>query len=421
MRRNTAPRLYMNALSQGVVTLRAALENASSSFYRDFYTTDVLSSLPNPCTKEAWEHIPLLSKENVMGRPLSERLFVPRERVESIRTTSGTTGAGLLAMPRLLHRVAGPPLLPNISTMMSFHYYSFMVQACIPERARIVAGDRLKLSESAVLAKEADADSLAGPASVLIVSARYLVKYGVNERIRTLLVLSERCSVIQWRLLRQSYPNALIYIEYGLSETGTVALCSEQNVPERGMPQKCVGGHILEITDNHGRGVEKGEAGEIVLTTVGEAAFPLVRYRTGDRATLLGESGTNTEFETMGRIQEDTVRIPGGAIKMLELERALSRLVHAEKIDFEAEVTEVIRDNITIPRLSVRIVVYDPSFRPNTNAIVSGLQNTLRVNQRRTYGDGVLAGLYEPLECSIVEAESTLAMNKRRYLRDARI
>ena len=44
---------------------------------------------------------------------------------------------------------------------------------------------------------------------------------------------------------------------------------------------------IAEIVDESGRPLPEGEWGELVITTIGMEAMPLIRYRTGDRARIL--------------------------------------------------------------------------------------------------------------------------------------
>ncbi len=48
--------------------------------------------------------------------------------------------------------------------------------------------------------------------------------------------------------------------------------------------------HVLaEIVDENGRVLPPGEFGELVVTTLGMEAMPLIRYRSGDRARILSE------------------------------------------------------------------------------------------------------------------------------------
>ena len=46
---------------------------------------------------------------------------------------------------------------------------------------------------------------------------------------------------------------------------------------------------IAEIVDENGRPLPRGETGELVITTIGMEAMPLIRYRTGDYTRILPE------------------------------------------------------------------------------------------------------------------------------------
>jgi phenylacetate-CoA ligase len=75
---------------------------------------------------------------------------------------------------------------------------------------------------------------------------------------------------------------ARVYSTYGVTELAN-SLCE---------CEAAAGGHLheeqlhLEILDDDGRPVPDGEIGEIVGTTFGVEAMPLIRYRTGDCAAL---------------------------------------------------------------------------------------------------------------------------------------
>jgi phenylacetate-CoA ligase len=76
---------------------------------------------------------------------------------------------------------------------------------------------------------------------------------------------------------------AKAYSTYGVTELAN-SLCE----CEAG-----VGGHLhdeqlyIEILDDDGQPVANGEVGEVVATTFGVEAMPVIRYRTGDCASLL--------------------------------------------------------------------------------------------------------------------------------------
>src|SRR5262249_43209718 len=76
---------------------------------------------------------------------------------------------------------------------------------------------------------------------------------------------------------------ARVYSTYGVTELAN-SLC------------ECdagVGGHLhqellhLEVLDDAGNSLPDGEVGEVVATTFGVEAMPLIRYRTGDCAAII--------------------------------------------------------------------------------------------------------------------------------------
>jgi phenylacetate-CoA ligase len=66
--------------------------------------------------------------------------------------------------------------------------------------------------------------------------------------------------------------------------------------------------HLIEIVDEHGRWVEEGEEGELVVTRLHAHEAPLLRFKLGDRMTRRSRTdheGLRTErFEFAGRTGE---------------------------------------------------------------------------------------------------------------------
>lgn len=79
---------------------------------------------------------------------------------------------------------------------------------------------------------------------------------------------------------------------------------------------------LLEIIDPAGRLLPDGIAGKVALTTLGERAMPLLRYRTGDRAVMLpAPCPCGSPLRRLGRIEG---RIAGGgAVYIQELDEVL--------------------------------------------------------------------------------------------------
>ncbi|MBO5555881.1 MAG: AMP-binding protein, partial [Oscillospiraceae bacterium] len=79
---------------------------------------------------------------------------------------------------------------------------------------------------------------------------------------------------------------------------------------------------IAEIIDEDGRPLPEGETGELVITTIGMEAMPLIRYRTGDRTRILpGHCPCGSQV-----LRLDSVTREGDAAEMARLDSVLFAL-----------------------------------------------------------------------------------------------
>lgn len=120
------------------------------------------------------------------------------------------------------------------------------------------------------------------------------------------------------------------WVQYGLSEVPGPALAFE-----------CSARAGLHLSEDHflaevidpatGRTVEAGEAGELVLTTLTTRAFPLIRYRTGDKVRFIGgECGcgrTLRRVEWLRERTDETVVIRGVKIHHQQIRTLLQRIL----------------------------------------------------------------------------------------------
>jgi phenylacetate-CoA ligase len=106
-------------------------------------------------------------------------------------------------------------------------------------------------------------------------------------RLQTLILVGEPADKHQRRYLEQAL-NVQCWQHFGLSE-----------IPGPALAYECENHACLHVNDEHflpeivdpanGRPVPAGEEGELVLTTLTTRAFPLIRFRTGDRARIVTE------------------------------------------------------------------------------------------------------------------------------------
>ena len=109
--------------------------------------------------------------------------------------------------------------------------------------------------------------------------------------------------------ISQIWHGAEVLDHYGMTETGPTAY---QNTGEPGMLHLIRESYFAEIIDpEQGRPVPYGEVGELVLTTLGRTACPLLRYRTGDLVLRSPEyDGSALAGGIIGRV-DDMVVIRG--------------------------------------------------------------------------------------------------------------
>lgn len=127
---------------------------------------------------------------------------------------------------------------------------------------------------------------LHGYPSAIAIVAEYVLRNGLVESIppvRAALLASEACTPEQRERIGRAFRTTVFPI-YGHSERLILgAECESEevyhHVPDYG---------VLEIIDENGRTCEReGERGELVGTGLHNRSMPLIRYRTGDRATRL--------------------------------------------------------------------------------------------------------------------------------------
>ena len=276
-------------------TFRYAAEH--SPFYRELFRG--VKDVP------PLEQLPFLDKQTLSGQNLNF-LCVPRERVVEIVTTSGTTGQPLLWMltetdvqrlarnERLSFECAGLTTRDTVLVAVAMdrcfmaglaYWLGLRELGCAVVRTG--AGSSLLVLE--MIARAQPTAIVAVPSFLRVIaekaretgfdlkncSVKKAVCIGEPVRDQTLALNgSGRAIETAWQ--------ARVYSTYGVTELAN-SLCE---------CEAAAGGHLheeqlhLEILDDDGRPVPDGEIGEIVGTTFGVEAMPLIRYRTGDCAAL---------------------------------------------------------------------------------------------------------------------------------------
>jgi len=198
--------------------------------------------------------------------------------------------------------------------------------------ASVVPNTALSIEKQLMVLRDYKISVLITTPSVAMLLAEQSFANGLNPTelsLKTLILVGEPVTEDIRRLLEEKL-YVTVWVHYGLSEIPGPAIAFECGHHE--------GLHVhdeqflVEIVEPQtGNPLPEGEPGELILTTLATRAFPLVRFRTGDRARIYRETcpcGSNR-----ARIQwypdrvDDMVCIRGVKVAqeqvLLNLERAL--------------------------------------------------------------------------------------------------
>ena len=149
--------------------------------------------------------------------------------------------------------------------------------------------------------------------------------YGKEFPVKRALVSGDACSVGVMEELEKALGSRL-YPHYGSRECGLGGAVTCQAFEGMHLREN----HIIpEIIDEQGNPLPDGEYGELVLTTIGAEAMPLIRYRTGDFTRILPPCpccGVTKRLDRTSRRE--------GLISMEALDSCLFRI--PELVDYRA-------------------------------------------------------------------------------------
>jgi len=365
--------------------------------------------------------VPTMDKAVLSERNL-DFLCVPRERVVEIVTTSGTTGKPLLWMLTEA----------DVQRLALNEHLSFECAGITPADTVLVAVamDRCFMAGLAYwlgLREIGCGIVRAGAASSLLVlemieSAQPTAIVAVPSFLQVIAAKAREtgfnlagCSVKKAICIGEPVRDqsltlnavgrtieamwgATVYSTYGVTELAN-SLC------ECGAG---AGGHLhdeqlhLEVLDDAGKPAADGEVGEIVATTFGVEAMPVLRYRTGDFAALLSAHcvcGRTTPRlgPILGR-KAQRLKFKGTSLFPSALQSVLEEAEDVEAFVIVARAGNEVSDSIevlvqgTAPLARLREALQArtrivPHIREASRTEIEGLQMPPHARKRRTFAD----------------------------------
>lgn len=330
-----------------------------------FYRTHLSSLSPAAITSlEDLQNLPLLDADQV--RAAGESLLcVSRSRVARVVTlqTSGSTG-----LPKRLAFSAA-----DLERTLAFFRYGMQALVSSADRVLVLLPWELPDSVGDLLLRALRRDGLYAighwpphpftAAAELLRRDRITCAVGLPQhllalatvagptRLRSVLLCSDYAAPSVRRRI-ELLAGCATFLHYGTTESGLGG----------GVECYCHDGcHLREadllveiIDPDNGRPVADGHYGEIVLTTLGRQAMPLIRYRTGDGARLSRETCrcggiTARLYEISGRLGVVTLA-DGTALSSRELDDLLFDI--PDLLDYRITLEAASRDRLRLDYLA---------------------------------------------------------------------
>lgn len=208
----------------------------------------------------------------------------------------------------------------------------------------IKAGFGQTWGELTALVKETQPETYIGFPVTLLSLARM---YGADFPIKRALVSGDACPESVMEELEKALGSKL-YPHYGSRECGLGGAVTCQAFEGMHLREN----HIIpEIIDEQGNVRPDGEYGELVITTIGADAMPLIRYRTGDYTRILPQcpcGGVTRRVDTVSRRE--------GNVSIEELDSKLFRI--PELVDYRASFDRCLTIEARALDLSVETQIY---------------------------------------------------------------
>jgi phenylacetate-coenzyme A ligase PaaK-like adenylate-forming protein len=342
--------------------------SSRSDFYRNLYKKTQFNPVKEVVDQEDFVKIPFLTKKDLLNVKPDKRLYVPEEEVDYILTTKGSTGdEPLVTYFRhnyldydLEYTYNGPysPLIPKDIKKIFFlrraeRVPMFVLRMRHAEKLPIF-GNRSNLEWSAKVLRDTQAEGLIAIATDAISISSYINKYYNLKKIRYIQCYGQPITKLQRGALFHLYPKASIICIYGLGEVGSVGLQCPHLAKSSFNIYHARDNFIYEEIKLTNRPLK-----ELVITSLIEAATPMIRYRTGDAVEFINHNyqckcGRNgLIFNILGRIRRDTVQLSGIFFMRHQIIKETLLRHNIKYTYFRMEVSEKKVKGVTLPRLKL--------------------------------------------------------------------
>jgi phenylacetate-CoA ligase len=389
------------------------INNRFSDFYGRKYSREKIN-LSNIKSPSDFEEIPFLTKKEIVDTDPYKRLFIKESKVGIWKMTSGTTSNTPLYTPSIyreqeyldnLSRVLSQNNITKILLLMPsgftiFRLYEWENHPKLSSYPVILC-DLNNLDLAAEMLSELEIEALQTSPSALHYLMPFIKDTYDFNKIRYIRLAGEFTSKARFDFFRSYFKKAYFDFDLGASEAGHTALrCNflNYNYPP-GFYHPIMKDLYFEIVDEKGQVLPDGQRGEIILTSLNQIAFPLVRYKSGDSGTIKRfhcTCGRKYLLEIFGRIGHDLIRIAGVTLHRNSIEESLGKALGSRlQVDYEAHLFEEVYKNRLLPKLVIKI---NPRIQLQPQRLASRISKNLKVGPGLRFSDLVKMEIFSPLK-----------------------
>ncbi len=401
-------------------------ESKYSSFYRKRYKR--LRIDLSKISKEDFENLPFLTREDIVDTHPFERLYIPQDQIVSFNLSSGTTSQGqpLLVPMQKWDEVTFKQLYKKLINLKIKRIMILSNTAYSSARATdwllddklkkypFIMGNIHNLEASAHIANLLRIDAIETNPSALFYFIPFLQGLYSLDKIRYISMGGEYVTAQRFIFFKQHFKKAFFDFRFGGAENQVLKgwRCKYLSSKEPRFFHPTSEYYYFEVIDPQSAEVLKeGEEGELVQTSKDISAFPLIRYRTGDIVRISPMKcpcGQRELLEVLGRARGDSFHLYGATLHVEEIERALAKVKDLDLLNYQMHVYEVIDQNKLKPSLVLEISAKNSSDF-SSKGVAEIIEKNLHIASRLTLAQLVEKGVFLPLKVKFMQEPASVS------------
>ncbi|MBD3182823.1 phenylacetate--CoA ligase family protein [Candidatus Poribacteria bacterium] len=177
--------------------------------------------------------------------------------------------------------LGGASLYPGLGNLKTWLYHK--LQRLVTLSSFDITEEHLRKYVKQI--RKSKAHFLRGYASSIYVLAKYLIDNNITDlHIEAVFTTAETLFPHYRKTIQQAF-GCEVYNEYGARDGGILAFECSQHTGLHINALTC----LVEIVDDDNNLLPTGETGNVLLTSLDNYAFPFIRYKVGDRASISSE------------------------------------------------------------------------------------------------------------------------------------